>query len=206
MDQIRQALPFLSSELLDSISENSDIQEVPKGVQLLKPDQYIKEIPVVLNGLVKVSTQFDDRELLLYYIKQGETCAMSFSAIVKQKPCVISATTEENARLLLLPAGKIRFWLKTFPEFNTLFYEQYDLRYTELLETIQHILLNKMDKRLYDYLKQKSNLTNNETLKLSHTQIANELGTVREVVSRVIKKLETEGAVSQTPNGIKINN
>jgi CRP/FNR family transcriptional regulator len=130
---------------------------------------------------------------------------MSFSACINNQPSKVFAVTEEESEVLLVPVGKIPEWLRKYPDFNNLFYEQYDLRYKELLDTIQHILINKMDKRLYDYLLQKSEVMDRDEIIISHGQIANELGTVREVISRVMKKLEMEGKVTQMTNGIKIS-
>ena len=129
---------------------------------------------------------------------------MSFSASLKNEPSKVFAYTEEDTTALLLPADKVSSWTRQFPDINTLFFQQYNLRYSELLETINHLLCDKMDKRLYDYLKEKVSLTNKNPLKISHRQIANELGTAREVISRIMKKLEKEGKVVQGTNSIKI--
>ena len=94
--------------------------------------------------------------------------------------------------------------MKEYPDFNLLFYNQFNLRYSELLDTIGHLLVDKMDRRLYDHLKKKSDLIDHRSIKMSHNQIANELGTAREVVTRVLKKLEIEGVIEQSSQGIKI--
>ena len=204
MNEIKQKLSFLSPKLTEELLTHSTIKEIPKGIEILRENQNVKVLPIVINGLVKIFSRFEERELLLYYIQPAQSCVMSFSAIIKNKPSKVYAITEEHSKILFIPVEKLPHWIREFPDFNQLFYEQYDLRYTELLDTIQHILINKMDKRLYDYLKQKSELTGNEAIKISHSQIANELGTVREVVSRVMKKLEIEGKVAQNSDGIKI--
>jgi CRP/FNR family transcriptional regulator len=99
---------------------------------------------------------------------------------------------------------KVSNWITQFPDINALFFQQYNLRYSELLDTIHHVLFDKMDSRLFEYLKEKVRVTNNNPLKLSHRQIADELGTAREVISRTMKKLETENLVKQLANGIEI--
>jgi CRP/FNR family transcriptional regulator len=129
---------------------------------------------------------------------------MSFAAGLKNEPSNVYAETEEDATALLIPIDKIRGWINEYPELNALFFQQYNVRYGELLETIQDVMFNKMDKRLYDYLKEKSELLKSNPLKMSHRQIAGDLGTAREVVSRVMKKLENEGKVEQQTKGIKI--
>jgi len=202
--EIRRALAYLSKDLVADILSVSTVQEIPKGTELLRDGQYVKVIPIVLNGLVKVFTRHEDKELLLYYIRPDESCIMSFGASLKNEPIRVFAITEEDTRALLLPVSSISKWVREFPDFNSLFYEQYNIRYAELLDTIHHVLFNKMDKRLYDYLVAKMTLTKKNPLKVSHREIANELGTAREVISRVMKKLETEGKIKQHSSSIEV--
>jgi CRP/FNR family transcriptional regulator len=129
---------------------------------------------------------------------------MTFYAALKNTPSKVYATTEEDSKILLIPVQHLPLWLREYPAFNELFYNQFNLRYSELLNSIGHLLVDKMDKRLYDHLKNKSLLLNSASIKMSHSQIANELGTAREVVSRVLKKLESDGKVEQSSEGIQI--
>ena len=204
MNDVIKELSFLSRPTLEQLLNNSEIAEFEAQTELLRENQFVKVLPVVLKGLVKVYTRFDDRELLLYYIQSAQSCVMSLSAVLNNEPSRIYAVTEEHSRVLLIPYHLVESLIKEFPDFNRMFYRQYDLRYSEMLDTIESILMNKMDHRLYEYLEKKWQLTGKEPMKLSHGQIANELGTVREVVSRIIKKLEIEGKLSQTKHGIVI--
>ena len=129
---------------------------------------------------------------------------MTFYAALNNTPSKVYASTEEDSKLLLLPVQHLPNWLKEFPDLNNLFYDQFNLRYTELLESIGQLLVQKMDQRLFDYLKRKSELLQDGPIRMSHGQIANELGTAREVVSRMLKKLESDGLIIQDKNGIKI--
>lgn len=200
----KNLLPFFKADLLDEIEKQSVIKEVPKGTEILRQEQYIKVLPIVLKGLVKVFSRFDDKELLLYYIEPSQSCVMTFYAALNNAPSKVFASTEEDSTLLLIPVNLLPKWIKEYPDFNELFYNLFNLRYVELLETIRQLLMDKMDKRLYDHLKKKMELNNNRPIKMSHTQIADELGTSREVITRVLKKLEIEGKVIQSPDGIKI--
>lgn len=204
MESLKQQLPFLNGELLDEIAQYATVQEFPKGTQILRDEQYIKVLPIVLNGVVKVFSNFGEKELLLYYIEAAQSCVMTFSAALNNSPSKIFAITEEESKILLIPTRHIPVWLKKYPDFNRLFYNQYDLRYSELLDTIEHILVDKIDKRVYEYLKLKVKVTQQEYLKLTHNQIAIELGTAREVVSRAVKKLENEERLIQDAKGIKL--
>ena len=201
---IKTELSFLGSSLLNDILASSTTMQFEKDTELLREGQFVKVIPIVLNGLIKVFSRYEDKELLLYYIKPAESCVMSFSASLKNTPSQVFAITEEETTVLLLPVNKVNNWAKNFPNFNQLFFEQYNVRYNELLKTINHLLFDKLDVRLYTYLVEKKNITQKNPIKISHRQIANELGTAREVISRLIKKLEGESKVKQLTNKIEI--
>lgn len=204
MEFDKSILSFLQPELLVEILSESSIQEFPKGTEILKEQQYVKVLPIVVDGLVKVYSRFDEKELLLYYIEPAQSCVMSFYAALKNTPSRVFAETEEDSKILLIPVQYLPNWLKQYPKFNELFYNQFNLRYSELLDTISHLLLDKLDKRLYEHLKRKTELTNKKSIKISHSQLANELGTAREVISRITKKLETDGLVIQNSGTITI--
>jgi CRP/FNR family transcriptional regulator len=204
MESEKKILSFLKPDLVEKILQESTVQEFPKGTEILRAQQYVKVLPIVLDGLVKVYSKFEEKELLLYYIEPAQSCVMTFNAALKNSPSKVFATTETDSKIILIPVKLLPVWLQEYPDFNELFYTQYNLRYSELLETISHLLLDKMDKRLYDYLKKKSALTSTNSIKMSHSQIANELGTAREVITRVLKKLENEGKVVQKAGEIKI--
>ena len=204
MDFDKKILSFLRNDLVEKILNESTIKEFQKGTEILRAQQYVKVLPIVVHGLIKVYSRFDEKELLLYYIQPDQSCIMTFYAALKNTPSKVFATTEEYSTVLLLPVHLLPTWLKEYPDFNELFYNQFNLRYSELLDTIGSLLLDKMDKRLYDHLKKKTELSQNNAVKMSHSQIANELGTAREVVSRVLKKLETDGKVEQKSGKIRI--
>lgn len=206
MNEIRRSLSFLDQGLLEKIEDAASIKDIPKDTEILREGQFVKVIPIVLQGLVKVFSRYKEKELLLYYIRPQESCIMSFAASLQNDPSKIHAVTEEDSKILLLPVSEVADWIKQFPSINSLFFQQYNLRYSELLDTIGHVIFDKMDKRLLDYLVERSKLTKQNPIKVSHQQIANELGTAREVISRVMKKLELEGKVHQLTNSIEIKN
>ena len=123
---------------------------------------------------------------------------------MKNGPSKVVAVAEANTLLLLLPVERLKEWVNNFPSLNELFYQLYDQRYASLLETINQFLYNRLDQRLYAYQQETARQKNSRTLPIRHRQIAADLGTAREVVSRVMKKLEMEGKVKQLPNAIEI--
>ena len=117
---------------------------------------------------------------------------------------MIGAITETDSKILLLPTSKISDWTSSFPRFNQLFFDLYHQRYLDLLETINQLVFNTLDHRIYVYLKELSRNTSVEFLDIRHHKIAKDLGTAREVVTRVLKKLEKEKKIMQVPKGIKV--
>lgn len=202
--EITKVLANLNPELVSEIRESSNEIEIPKNTEVIHEGQYIKAVPIITKGLIKVYTRHEDRELLLYYIKTGETCIMSFDAAMKNTPSKIYATTEENSTVLLMPVDKVFRWMKQYSDLNSLFFLQYNMRYNELIHTINELIFEKMDQRIYKYLKTKPEVAGQNPLKISHRKIATDLGTAREVISRIMKKLESDGRVIQLESGIKI--
>ena len=203
-EEIYQKFSYLKKDLVDEFIRIGDVKDIPRNTQILRGGQYVKVIPIVIDGLIKVFTRYEDKELLLYYIQEKESCIMSFSASLKNEPSKVFAITEEDTRALLLPVDKVEKLTIQFPDINTLFFQQYNVRYTDLLETINQLLFSRMDKRLHTYLVEKGKLKNSKEVKISHRQIANELGTAREVVTRTMKKLEAEGLIRQHSNYIEL--
>jgi CRP/FNR family transcriptional regulator len=201
---IKKHLAFLSLELQEAFARDGVIAEFEAGVEILREGQSVKMIPVVLEGLIKVFTRNEDKELLLYYIEPKESCVMSFLAGIKSNPSKIFAVTEKHTQALLLPSQKVESWIHQYPSLNTLFYDLYNTRYSELIDTLNQLIFQKMDGRLLDYLKEKARVKSTHLLDLRHREIAQELGTSREVITRVLKKLEKEGKIRQRESGIEI--
>ena len=104
--------------MAEKIIQLSSIEEFPNGTEILKENQYIKVLPIVIDGLIKVSAKFNDKELLLYYIQKSQSCIMTFYASLKNTPSKVYAVTEEDSKVLLLPIKHLPGLIKGFPEFN----------------------------------------------------------------------------------------
>lgn len=202
--QINTIFKDLDPQLTQEMQENSTVVEVPKNAEVMREGQYVKSVPFVTKGLIKVFSRNEDKELLLYFIKPGESCIMSFDACLKNTPSKVYASAEEKSTVLLLPAEQVLTWMKKFPELNSVFIQQYNIRYNELILMVNELLFEKMDQRLFKYLKKKVDIEQKNPVKISHRKIASDLGSAREVISRVIKKLESEGRIVQLSSGIKV--
>ncbi len=201
---MKSILAYFDNELIKSFEKEGIVKKVAKDTELIRDGQYINSIPIIIKGLVKVFTKYNEKEFLLYYIQPSESCVMSFIVSRKNEPSTFFAKTEEDSEILILPANRVQEWIKIYPEFNAMFFDLFNERYFDLINTLNHVLFDRLDSRLYSYLKEKTILFNSSVISISHKDIANEMGTSREVITRVLKKLESESKVIQTSKGIQI--
>ena len=201
---LKKIIPQVDSELLQFIADEAVEMDVPSDTTLLKTGNYVQSVPLVIKGLIRVSRNEEEKELLLYYIHPGEMCIMSFSACCNNSASLIEAVTLEETKILLIPSVKLRDWINRFPSFNFFVYEMFNKRYLDLIETIDQLIFNHLDERLYNYLNEKALLSGTKSLSITHQQIATDMGTAREVISRLLKKLERENKISTGRNHVKI--
>lgn len=200
--KLKDQLPVQLHSLLPLFLEHGSLVELPSGQEILREGQYVKFVPVLLSGLAKVLSRGENRDLLLYYIEPGESCIMSFIHGLQQKPSSVYAVTEEACEVLLLPASTLDQMIRNYPDFNRMFHDLSNQRYMDLLLTINQVFFENMEQRLLDYLEKLSQVKSSKTLDIKHQQIANDLGTAREVVSRMLKKLEVQERLSLEKNRI----
>ena len=151
-----------------------------------------------------IRTEEDGREILLYYIKAGESCIMSLLGGLHNETSKVKAEVEDNAEILFLPDEKVSIFIKEYPQWLNYIFRLYHKRFEELLEVVNAIAFKKVDERMLDLLHKKVELIGNKTLNITHEQLANELGTARVVVSRLLKQLEEIGKVKLGRNKITL--
>ena len=191
--------------LKDEVASFSELRKFKADSVILQEDSYIKSIPLVVSGSLKVvRTDANGHEILLYYITAGESCIMSFLGGIHDETSKIKAIVEEDAEILLIPVDKASEWVKKFPEWSDFIFKLYHKRFEELLSVVNAIAFQKLDVRLLHLIKQKSELANSKEIKVTHQQLAEELGTAREVVSRVAKQMENEGLIHLSRNKITL--
>ncbi len=196
---------IFEKELIEEISQNGRVLEVQAGDVIMEPGKYIKTIPVILNGLIKVMRRDEDgNEVLLYYIGTGETCAMSLNCCVAHAQSDILAVAEEDSELLLIPAEKMDEWTRRYSSWHNFVMQTYGARFSELLKAVDGIAFKKVDERLEQYLKNKAEHSGSNIIHVSHQVIADELNTSREVVSRLLKTMENEGRIKLGRNRIEL--
>ncbi len=195
----------VSKSFLDGCVTLGTIKAYEQDDVLLKEDAFVGAIPIVLSGSLRVIRTYEDgRELLLYYIKAGESCIMSFLAGLHGDTSKVKAIAEEPCRILFLPVEKLSDLLRENPVWLDYVLRLYHHRFEELLETIENIAFKKVDARLLLLLEKKATLTGGKHIYVTHEQLANELGTARAVVSRLLKQLEQEGRLLLNRNKISL--
>ena len=192
-------------ELLSQIESRSEIKLIPEGGIILDIGQSVRIVPLLLKGVLKISRVDDSgREILLYYVHANESCAITFTCCMQQHPSEIKATAESEVELLAIPIGVMDEWLSKYPTWKSFVMRTIRNRFNELLGTIDQLAFQKLDERLVTYLKEKSRATGSTLINLSHEDIAGELASSREVISRLLKKLENDNKVLLFRNQIKI--
>jgi len=206
MEELQQITEFKTSpELVEKLQQYSIHKTYEAGDIILNENAHIRSIPIVTKGTLKViRTEEDGREILLYYIKTGESCIMSFLGGLHNETSKVKAEVEENAEILFLPMDKVSLFIKEYPQWLDYIFRLYHKRFEELLEIVNAIAFKKVDERMLALLNRKAELTGNKTLNITHEQLANELGTARVVVSRLLKQLEEIGKVKLGRNKITL--
>lgn len=206
LSAIRANFPLLASAgLAEAIAEKAVILSVPAGKTLINPGETIKLIPLVIKGSIKVARADEDgHEILLYYVQPGESCAITLSACLKQHGSSIKAVTQQPTDLIGLPSDEAYMLGRRFPGWLDFVLEAYSNRFNELLHTVDEIGFASLDHRLARYLKEKSTLLGTLVPHISHQEIADDLGTARAVVSRLLKQMERKGMVKLARGRIRI--
>jgi CRP/FNR family transcriptional regulator, anaerobic regulatory protein len=198
--------PFnISNSLLERLKAEGTIKIFQPDAVIIEENDYIKNVPIVLSGSIKVFKQDEDgREILLYYIKPGESCVMSFLGAACNGTSKIRAVVEDKAEVLILPVHKAIELIRDNPAWLEFIFQLYNRRFEELLDVVNAIAFTKVDQRLLDFLKKKAKMTGANEINITHQQVADELGTAREVVSRLLKQLEKENKITLSRNKITL--
>lgn len=160
-------------ELLAEINQTGTFKEIPEGFRLMEIGQYVKGMPLLVSGVIKVLREDKEgNELLLYFLEQGDTCAMTMTCCMGQTKSEIRAVAETDAELIMIPIQKMEEWTSKYKTWREFVFESYHNRLMEVLVTIDSIAFYNMDERLLKYLKDKVNVTNSNFIQNTHQEIA----------------------------------
>jgi len=204
-DHIKKLFSSFSSSLIDDIEKNAIVQEFNAGDVIMRTGQYIKNTVLVLSGKIKIYREDDDGgEFFMYYLQPGQACAISMICATKNETSQIMAKVVEDVELVMVPLPLMDKWMMQHRSWYEFVIDTYRSRFEEVLEVVNSIAFRAMDERLEFYLKRHKDACGCSDLKLSHQEIATELNTSREVISRLLKKLEQRGAVQLHRNHIEL--
>src|SRR5699024_2118998 len=196
---------FFDKDLIDAINQSASFFEFEEDEVLIDYGQYIKSIPLLLDGAIKILREDPDMgDLLLYYLEKGDSCALSMACCMGHTRSEIRAITETKTTVAMIPTDTMEEWMQKYPSWRFFVLNSYHKRFNELLMAVDNIAFNNMEQRLETYLLETTRVNNTHTLNKTHREIANELNTYRVVISRLLKKLENENKIQLNRNSITL--
>ncbi len=202
---LEQWIPELSETFKQELLQKGYLKHLKEGDVLWQEQSSIRFIPFVLKGALKVIRQDEDgRELLLYYIVPGQSCIMAIYSALHPSPSKVKAVAEEDSELLSLPVNESSDWIRRYPEWTHFIIRLYQQRFEDLIQVLDSVAFASLEERVYDALVKKSELFKQQTVTVTHQQIAQETGSSREVISRTLKQLELKGKLIMGRNKITL--
>ncbi|UOY08508.1 Crp/Fnr family transcriptional regulator [Muricauda sp. SCSIO 64092] len=192
-------------QLLKEIEALGIYREFQEGEKIMEIGEYIKGMPLLISGVIKILREDEDGdELLLYYLERGDTCSMTMACCLGDTQSEIRAIAETDVSLIIVPVRKMEEWISQYRSWRNFVFESYHNRLNEMLSTIDSIAFMNMDQRLIEYLKEKARINQSKTIQNTHQEIAYDLHSARVVISRLLKKLEHLGKIRLHRNSIEI--
>jgi CRP/FNR family transcriptional regulator len=207
LQNLQQLFPDLyESQIKEAILEYGTWMEIKEGEMMIDIEQYIKFMPLIMAGNLKILREDNDgRELLIYHVSQGQTCAMAITCCMGDARSNIRAVAEEDCQVIAIPTQVLDEWSSRFSSWKHFVFKSYQARFEELLETIDSIAFQKLDDRLEKWLDIRSKNAEDRIVHATHSEIANELHSSREVISRLLKKMENQGLLTLGRNKIEMH-
>jgi CRP/FNR family transcriptional regulator len=198
---------LFDKQLINSISKVAKVREFRKDDIIIDIGQELQNIPLLINGNIKVLREDNNgQELLLYVLETGDTCAMSLTCCMAKSKSKIRAVADKDSTVLMIPVSYMVDWFHNNESWRNFILQSYQIRFNEMLETIDTLAFMKMDERLYKYLLDKVKLNASCTITITHQDISEDLHTSRVVVSRILKQLEDEDKIKIGRNKIEVLN
>jgi len=196
---------LLNDVLIEEMSQVATLRSFKKNDIIIDVGQELDYVPLLQSGNIKVMREDEEgKDLLLYVLESGDTCAMSLTCCMSKSVSKIRAVADTDAQLVMIPTEKMADWFNNNDSWRMFILQSYQVRFNEMLETIDTLAFLKMDERLYKYLTDQVKLGASETLNLTHQNIAEDLNTSRVVISRLLKQLENEGRITLGRNKITV--
>lgn len=187
---------LLEEALLNEIEQVAMLKEFKEGDVIIDFGDNIKKMPLLLSGAIKILREdFDEGELLLYFIEKGDTCSMSMACCIGDNKSEIRAVAETDGQVVMIPVMYMELWLGKYKSWRNYVFASYNNRLKEMLTAIDNLAFMNMDKRLLNYLLEKAKINDTKEINTTHQEIAYDLNTSRVVISRLLKALEKDGKI-----------
>ena len=204
-DDIFKQLNFLTEpELREEMLRHCHLLTFEKGEVIVGEGEFVKVVPIVIAGALRIFHTREEREILLYYVEPGETCMMSLSAGFFNTRNPSQAIATERTEVLAVPTPFITQWQKQYKSWNHFVIRTFIEKYDELLNVFESVAFDHIDKRALEYLQHRAAKQNKKEIEISHQELANELGTTRVVISRILKQFEIDKIVDLQRGSIKV--
>lgn len=196
---------FFEPNLIDEIAQVATLKDFNEGDVLIDFGDYIKKMPLLISGAIKILREdFDEGELLLYFIEKGDTCAMTMACCIGDAKSEIRAIAETKGQVVMIPVNFMEEWLGKYKSWRNYVFNSYNNRLKEMLSAIDNLAFMNMEERLVSYLSEKSKINDTSEIKNTHQEIAYDLNTSRVVISRLLKALENQGKIKLHRASIEI--
>lgn len=206
-NMLDKRLPFLERELLEEMTQNCISRRVSEGDSILAEGEYIKTVPLVMDGLLRVARMDEGGgEYLLYYINPGELCSMSLTCCMALQKSNISIVAESDSIVLMIPVTLLESWMMKYRSWKEFMMYSYRKRFEELVNTIDALAFMNLDQRLEKFFRDRFSVSGSTIFEGKHQDIAIHLNSSREVISRILKRMENEGLVLLRRNSIDYSN
>lgn len=206
IDNLKDKLSqIFERELVNEIISASELISVEEGAVIMEYGKKVKFMPIVISGTLKVMRKDEEgREIILYYLTNNESCAMAYTCCMEAKLSEVKAVAEDKLQIIKIPHEKLDEWLIKYPSWKSYVFNSFTQRFNELLRSLESVAFQKLDERLIRYLANKVKVSGKSSIQLSHNQIAEEMGTSRVVISRLLKQLENDKKLLLYRNEIKL--
>ena len=196
---------LFEENLINEIVASSTLRDFKEGEVLIDFGDFIKKMPLLLSGAIKILREdFDEGELLLYFLEKGDTCAMTMACCLGETKSEIRAVAETKGQVIMIPVEKMEEWLGKYKSWRNYVFNSYNNRLKEMLTAIDNLAFMNMNERLLNYLFEKAKVNKSREVLNTHQEIAYDLHTSRVVISRLLKALEREGRIKLNRATIEI--
>ena len=195
---------IFEAELIDEIAKVGHFNKIESDGLMIDIGEEMTHIPLILSGIVKIIKKEDDKELVLYFLEKGDTCAISFANCIYRKKSIFKGVVEQDLEAIFLPVDLIDEWLVKYKSWRNYIIDSYHFRLIEMVESIDSLAFMKMEKRIFKYLTDKVKITKDINLEITHQEIADDLNSSRVVITRLLKLLHDEGKIYSSRSKIRV--